>query len=149
MFKVISYFPGQISSWILVSDCTSSDHIYEPLRIPMREVRRPLLSRDWVHSGVWVSLADGVGLLHRYVDLHRRSHLAHLRQRSHSREVAVVRPIHPMSATNPLNRKPWSVCVKVNEPKRSWELSELQVSPDHRHRFSHERHYRRPWLRSW
>src|SRR5215218_7606235 len=36
------------------------------LESPTREVRRPLLSRGWVHTGSWVSLADRV-------DLHRRS----------------------------------------------------------------------------
>src|ERR671920_1624159 len=52
------------------------------------------------------------------------------------------------SASNPQNRNPWSTCVKVNEPKSCWELSELQAWPDHRHRWLHGRHHRRPCLRS-
>jgi hypothetical protein len=47
---------------------------------PKREGRRPLLSRGWVHSSVWVSLADRVDLFLRYGDLRRRSNLADLRQ---------------------------------------------------------------------
>ena len=62
-----------------MSEGTSWDYIHEP---PIREVRRPLLSRGWLYSGVWVSLAARVDLLLRYVDLHRRSHLADLRQRA-------------------------------------------------------------------
>ena len=58
-----------------MSEGTSWDYIHEP---PIREVRRPLLSRGWVHAGEWVFLADRVDPFLRYVDLHRRSHLADL-----------------------------------------------------------------------
>src|SRR4028118_664457 len=74
------------------------------------------------------------------------SHKASIETAAQSRQSAARRG--KTSASSPQNTKPWSTCVKVNEPSSCWELSELQASPDHKQRPSQGRHHGRPWLRS-